>query len=72
VRFSSKERIEETDALMHMAKDLLEADAARVLAGLKSEVPGTATRRGRGQAVDEPKKKRNTTPIAALAHPRRG
>ncbi len=38
VRFLSKELIDETDALMHMAKDLLEADAAEVLAGLKSEI----------------------------------
>ncbi len=38
VQFLSKELIDETDALMHMARDLLEADAEQVLAGLKSEI----------------------------------
>ena len=36
----SKELIEETDALMHMAKDLLEADVARVLAASRAKYPG--------------------------------
>lgn len=38
VRFLSKELIDETDALMHMAKGLLAPDAEQILAGLKSEM----------------------------------
>ena len=46
VQLLSRELIDETDALMHMAKNLLAPDAAQVLAGFKSQVE----RIGRGPA----------------------